>query len=63
MVVWSKFEWVAVIFAEIPCHYLGLTLFTMYAGGNVIEIHSKEEWDKQQSAATNDGKVVRFNYQ
>jgi hypothetical protein len=35
----------------------------MYTGGNVIEVHSKEEWDKQQADASNAGKVVRFTYQ
>ncbi|KAG7669069.1 hypothetical protein KSW81_004078 [Nannochloris sp. 'desiccata'] len=28
------------------------------AGGNVIEIHSKEEWDKQQADASNAAKIV-----
>lgn len=31
----------------------------MCTGGKVITIHSKEEWDKQQAAASSNGSVVR----
>lgn len=45
-----------------PRFALVLTFLTIHAGGNVIEIHSKEEWDKQQADASNAAKVVRLNY-
>ncbi|KAL4516078.1 hypothetical protein Ndes2526B_g00787 [Nannochloris sp. 'desiccata'] len=32
------------------------------AGGNVIEIHSKEEWDKQQADASNAAKVIVVDF-
>jgi hypothetical protein len=57
-----KVECFAFVSAEIPSFCLGFNISPCIAGGNVIVIHSKEEWDKQQADASNAAKVVRFNY-
>ena len=35
-----------------------LYFYLFFAGGKVIVVHSKADWDQQQSEATNSGKAV-----